>query len=437
MSSSSSKGRMSPTLSDISIITASSETMDAIGAALSPGFGSAAVQSKEVPRPISHPRWYIHDENVEIVAGGYMFRVPRYSLQRGSERFRELSAAQKLNPDGTRAPIVLPVSITDEDFERFLDLLYPIVFGTYALHTSKEWTSALRVAHYLRFDSIRALAMKQLYSLASPVEKIVCAREFDIPQWLQGAYTDLCLRSAPLCPKEGRLLGLSTCLKIAAAREALRTPAAPIDQTLATPIVKETFGLGVDGNTTTAIRDQSQSIPPSASATSKPCSPDATNVVRPPLFPQATRQLEKAPVSEKEEWNDDVSKQEVTNSQSQGTAAQVKHHAELESHLSDPPAGLSNKQRKQWVQKAKAAAIAKHREEVGRHVTGGGVADEGGVERRRTPGGSSSFNYRSSPQPLGDIRSSTTGRPGGWMQGWLAEFEARAHLDTSDSDDPE
>ncbi|EIN09859.1 hypothetical protein PUNSTDRAFT_66901 [Punctularia strigosozonata HHB-11173 SS5] len=194
-----------------------------------------------------------------------------------------MSAARELNPDGTRAPIVLPDPITDEDFERFLDLLYPIVFGTYALHTSEEWTSALRVAHYLRFDSIRALAMNELCSLATPVEKIVCAREFGIPQWLQGAYTDLCLRSAPLCEREGTLLGLSTCLKIAAAREAMRIPAAPIDQTLATSIVKEIFGLGVDGNTSTAIRDQYQRI------TSKPRSPDATKQVF-PLFIRVTIQ---------------------------------------------------------------------------------------------------------------------------------------------------
>jgi hypothetical protein len=59
-------------------------------------------------------------------AGGYMFKVPRYSFQRGSERFRELVTAQDLRYDGTRPPIALPEYITDADFERFLDVLYPM-----------------------------------------------------------------------------------------------------------------------------------------------------------------------------------------------------------------------------------------------------------------------------------------------------------------------
>jgi hypothetical protein len=59
-------------------------------------------------------------------AGSFTFKVPRHSFQRGSERFRELATAQELRPDGTYTPIVLPNDITDEDFGRFLDVLYPV-----------------------------------------------------------------------------------------------------------------------------------------------------------------------------------------------------------------------------------------------------------------------------------------------------------------------
>ncbi|EIN06619.1 hypothetical protein PUNSTDRAFT_105734 [Punctularia strigosozonata HHB-11173 SS5] len=151
-----------------------------------------------------------------------------------------------MNFDRTFSPIVLPDSISDQDFERFLDLLYPIVFGVYTAHTSEEWTSVLRVAHYLRFESLRALAIRTLYSIASPVEKIVCARDFGIDEWLEEAYADICLRPSPLCEEEGVLIGLSTCLKIAAAREAIRGTSALTDVTSAQSIIRRAFGLTID-----------------------------------------------------------------------------------------------------------------------------------------------------------------------------------------------
>jgi hypothetical protein len=116
-------------------------------------------------------------------------------------------------------------------------------FGRYAAQTSQEWMSVLRVAHYMRFESLRELAIQELYTVASPVEKIVCACEFGLNHWLKEAYTDICYRSSPLCIAEGVLLGLSTCLKIASAREAIRLSTAFIDSMHADSIIRKTFDL--------------------------------------------------------------------------------------------------------------------------------------------------------------------------------------------------
>jgi hypothetical protein len=104
----------------------------------------------------------------------------------------------------------------------------------------------LRVAHYLRFESLRELAIQELYFLASPLEKIVCARDFGIDHWLKEAYTDICYRSSPLCEEEGIRLGLSTCLKIASAREAIRASTLITDPVHADSIIRKTFYLEVE-----------------------------------------------------------------------------------------------------------------------------------------------------------------------------------------------
>jgi hypothetical protein len=120
------------------------------------------------------------------------------------------------------------------------------MFGRYAAQTSQEWISVLRVAHYMRFESLRGLAVQELYAVASPVEKIVCARDFGIDHWLKEAYTDICYRSLPLFEEEGIHLGLSTCLKIASAREAIRGSTAVIDSVHADSVIRNTFDLGME-----------------------------------------------------------------------------------------------------------------------------------------------------------------------------------------------
>ena len=80
-------------------------------------------------------------------------------------------------------------------------------FGADAERSVDEWISILRISHRWEFSSIHALALRNLKPVASPVDKIVCARTLGAEEWLVGAYTALCTRVEPLTLDEGLRLG--------------------------------------------------------------------------------------------------------------------------------------------------------------------------------------------------------------------------------------
>jgi len=97
-------------------------------------------------------------------------------------------------------------NVETQDFEQLLSIFYP---STYLLDfpetkTVSEWTSILRLATKWAFTSLRELAIQRLFGITSPVEKIVLAHTFTIPDWLPNAYADLCKREAPITIDEGR-----------------------------------------------------------------------------------------------------------------------------------------------------------------------------------------------------------------------------------------
>jgi hypothetical protein len=91
-----------------------------------------------------------------------------------------------------------------------------------ALFTPVDWTSVLKLSHLFGFASMRALAIKRLLPLTSPVDKIVLGLEYGIKDWLPQAYIDLC--EADLLPSvdDSRRLGFEVFANIARAREELR-----------------------------------------------------------------------------------------------------------------------------------------------------------------------------------------------------------------------
>ena len=90
--------------------------------------------------------------------------------------------------------------------------------------TLESWVSLLAFSTRFFCDKIRARSIRELEAIQSrvdPIERIVLAVRHNVPQWLSGAYQELCQRQDSLSEAEGERLGLSTVIKLMRAREIL------------------------------------------------------------------------------------------------------------------------------------------------------------------------------------------------------------------------
>ena len=90
--------------------------------------------------------------------------------------------------------------------------------------TLESWVSLLAFSTRFFCDKIRVRSIRELEAIQSrvdPIERIVLAVRHNIPQWLSGAYQELCQRQDSLSEEEGERLGLSTVIKLMKAREIL------------------------------------------------------------------------------------------------------------------------------------------------------------------------------------------------------------------------
>jgi hypothetical protein len=71
----------------------------------------------------------------------------------------------------------------------------------------EDWTSILRLATKFKFSSLRELAVERLFDITSPLDKVILAHTFELPEWLPLAYAQICDGNQPLTVEEGRRLG--------------------------------------------------------------------------------------------------------------------------------------------------------------------------------------------------------------------------------------
>jgi hypothetical protein len=84
--------------------------------------------------------------------------------------------------------------------------------------TPTQWMAVLGLSSKWGFVDLRTTAVAALTPFASPVDKIVLARAFGIPDWLPGAYADLFERAESLTVEESRRLPLEDVVAIAHGR---------------------------------------------------------------------------------------------------------------------------------------------------------------------------------------------------------------------------
>ena len=76
------------------------------------------------------------------------------------------------------------------------------------------------MAHLWEFPDIRSLAIDKLRDITPPVDRLVLAREFNIPTWVESARSELYTRETPLSTSEAQRLDIGDVVKIFTTREA-------------------------------------------------------------------------------------------------------------------------------------------------------------------------------------------------------------------------
>ncbi|KAF7966345.1 hypothetical protein HWV62_38971 [Athelia sp. TMB] len=92
-------------------------------------------------------------------------------------------------------------------------------YGTYTAISVHDWSVILRLADLWGFQSIRALAVRQLEPIATAVDKVVLGKQFGIEEWLLDGYRALCARQDSLTEEEGERLGVRDVVRIFTSRE--------------------------------------------------------------------------------------------------------------------------------------------------------------------------------------------------------------------------
>lgn len=88
--------------------------------------------------------------------------------------------------------------------------------------TVSEWTSVLAVSSRWDFEVYRTIAQEKLSQLASPIQRILLSRQFDVKEWLVPAFLELCVREEALTLEEGKILGMENVILLADVRQAIR-----------------------------------------------------------------------------------------------------------------------------------------------------------------------------------------------------------------------
>ncbi|KZP12987.1 hypothetical protein FIBSPDRAFT_1049701 [Athelia psychrophila] len=158
-----------------------------------------------------HQRFCFPAENIYFLVEGVLYSVHRYFFERDSSAF----VGQGLSK---QEPMVL-ANVSMHDLDLFLSILYPTSFGAYPASTVEEWSGILYLADKWSFQSIRALAIAQIAPIASPIDKIVFGRLYDINEWLASAYQAVCTRLDALTLEEGRRLGVDDAIRINSIRQ--------------------------------------------------------------------------------------------------------------------------------------------------------------------------------------------------------------------------
>ncbi|VDB91972.1 unnamed protein product [Peniophora sp. CBMAI 1063] len=163
-----------------------------------------------------HERFYLDDGSLTFIMpqSALVYRVHGSLFAAHSPLWKA-----KIDDQGIYAQVELK-NIDTRDLNAFLSVLYPRSHYAPEERTTADWISILRMAHQWEFPDIRSLAIEKLRDLAPPVERLVLARDFNIPTWVETARSELYAREEPLSTPEAKRLDMADVVKIFTTREA-------------------------------------------------------------------------------------------------------------------------------------------------------------------------------------------------------------------------
>ncbi|KAK0212405.1 hypothetical protein DFS33DRAFT_24369 [Desarmillaria ectypa] len=111
------------------------------------------------------------------------------------------------------------------DFERLLQIIYPIDTTKQPVLSINGWISVLALSNIWRM-TIRKTAIERLTSSLSeisPVERIILGRKYSVAYWISSGYEELASRVGVVSFEDAKRIGLGTALTIQHIRESLFT----------------------------------------------------------------------------------------------------------------------------------------------------------------------------------------------------------------------
>ncbi|KAG8740618.1 hypothetical protein FRC12_015938 [Ceratobasidium sp. 428] len=167
--------------------------------------------------------FYFKDGNIKLVINGCTFHLHRHKLKEFLS-FRSLIEANEPHEDGLYSSGLTSIALKEnvEDVCNMLKVLYaPIYLEVETYFTASILKSALRLASKFSHLSMRRFAIMRLEKYGmDPIERILSARQSNIPLWREQGLQELCVRDAPITLVEAQLLGMETFVELAARREA-------------------------------------------------------------------------------------------------------------------------------------------------------------------------------------------------------------------------
>ncbi|KAF7356258.1 hypothetical protein MVEN_00957300 [Mycena venus] len=155
-----------------------------------------------------------------------IFKVPRYHFERSSEIFATtftLPTGNDTDAEGNsdENPVILE-GINSVDFQRLLNVLYPLDIPQILNMAKDEWISVLKLSTLWYFLDARDLAIQQLNNRPEigSVERILLAQQYDVATWLRLGYTDLAKREEGISLGDAEKIGWQTTVRLYQTREA-------------------------------------------------------------------------------------------------------------------------------------------------------------------------------------------------------------------------